>query len=218
MNDARVFPVPSAVPLYHITDVANLKSILAAGGLTCLAKHRAQGIGHTSIADPGIQEKRARTDVPCGPKGTLHDYVPLFFCTRPPMLYTISRGNVQGRQQKRIIYLCTTIEAIGHAELRFVFTDGHGIMQTTQFFSNPARLDRVDWPLMTAKWWNTTQEQPDRTRRRQAEFLVHGFLPWDVFAAVAVQDVAMEKEVVAMMEANGPDCSRPVHVLPVWYY
>ena len=218
MNDVRVFPVPPAVPLYHITDVANLKSILAAGGLTCLAKHKAQGIGHTSIAHGEIQEKRARTDVPCGPKGTLRDYVPLFFGRRPPMLYAISRGKVPGRQQGRIIYLCTTVEAVGHAELRFVFTDGHGIMQTTQFFSNLARLDRVDWPLMTAKWWNSTQEQPDRRRRRQAEFLVHGFLPWDVVAAVAVQDVAMRKEVVAMMEANGPDCSRPVRVQPAWYY
>ena len=212
------FAVPPAIPLYHITDVSNLPSILASGGVTCLNDQETQGIERTSIAHAFIQEKRARTKVPCGPGGVLHDYAPLFFCNRPPMLYSINRGNVVGRTQDQVIYLCTTVQSVCNAELDFVFTDGHGIIRTTRFFTDLARLDRVDWPLMTAKWWNDTQEDPDRMSRRQAEFLVHRLLPWYAIGAVVVQDTAMEAKVVELMQANGEDRSSPVRIQPRWYY
>ena len=74
------YAVPATIRLLHITDVANLPSILTDGGLTCYAAQAARGIQHTSIAHSDIQEKRARTAVPCGLGGCLHDYVPMFFC------------------------------------------------------------------------------------------------------------------------------------------
>lgn len=214
----QVFPVPSAVPLYHITYISNLPSILASGGLACLNDQAAQGIEHTTIAHDSIQEKRARKAVPCGPQGVLHDYAPLFFCTRPPMLYSIYRGNVEGRTEDQVIYLATTVDDIRNAEVEFVFTDGHGIMQTTEFFDDLARLDRVDWPLMTAKWWNATQDDPDRSRRRQAEFLVHHILPWEAIGALIVRDDSMQAHVAGLLPAAGTDGSRPVVVDRDWYY
>ena len=78
--------------------------------------------------------------MPCGPKGTLHDYVPLFFCTAR-QCSTRSAAATCRVVWKRIIYLCTTIEAIARAAC----SPTVGIMRL-----------RVD---STAKWWNTAQEQ-----------------------------------------------------------
>lgn len=84
-------------PIYHITHVDNLPAIIAAGGLRCVA-----GLGGTSggayvnIAHGHIQDRRARKTVPCGPGGTLCDYVPFYFAPRSPMLYALSEGGVVG--------------------------------------------------------------------------------------------------------------------------
>ena len=42
-----------------------------------------------SISDEGIQARRSATAVPVGKGETIHDYVPLFFGARPPMLYAV---------------------------------------------------------------------------------------------------------------------------------
>ncbi len=67
---------------------------------------------YTSIAHQNIQDRRAYTQVPCGPRGWLHDYVPFYFGVRSPMLFTISRGNVEGydRDQEDVIYLVSTAQ------------------------------------------------------------------------------------------------------------
>jgi len=80
-------------PVYHVTHVSNLPGMLADGGLTCVAKLRQRGASaYRDIAYPHIQDRRANKGVPCGPGGTLADYVPFYFAPRSPMLYTIWRA------------------------------------------------------------------------------------------------------------------------------
>ena len=69
---------------------------------------------------------------------------------------------------------------------------------------------------MTKKFWNDTNEDCDRSRRRQAEFLVR-----DQVAFSAVQMiVAMDDDVAqAAKEAVAEMPDRPtVVVWPDWYY
>src|SRR5579885_2830987 len=104
------FPVPT--PIYHITHLDNLPKVIAANCLCCCAIQDRRGMTHKSIAHNSIQDKRARTLVPCGPGGTLHDYVPFYFAPRSPMLYTIHRGNVPGYEdgQEPLVHLVTSAE------------------------------------------------------------------------------------------------------------
>ena len=51
-------------------------------------------------------------------------------------------------------------------------------MRFTDFFDDLKDLDKIDWDLMQSRYWNDTNDDPDRKRRRQAEFLVHEFFPW----------------------------------------
>lgn len=210
--------VPQPTPIYHITDFSNLPSILSNGGLgsTCWLSDR--GRLYTSIAYESIQDRRATTLVPCGPGGTLYNYVPFSFGARPPMLYTISRGNVPtyDRGQESVIHLVSTAQAVEATGCRFVFTDGHGIMALTDFFDDLARLDRVDWPPMRSKYWNDTPTDNDRKRRRQAEFLIHEFCSWGLIAEIGVMTPAIRDQVLHAIETAQ---HKPVvTVCQAWYY
>lgn len=104
------------------------------------------------------------------------------------MLYVINRSGVEGYAggQVPIIHLVSSTEAVDAAGLKWVFTEGHAVMNYTDFFDDFDDLDEIDWPLMNSKYWNDTDADPDRCRRRQAEFLVHDFSPWELVSGIGV--------------------------------
>ncbi|QDI90444.1 DUF4433 domain-containing protein [Salicibibacter halophilus] len=163
--------------LYHITDYRNLPSILDNGGLAAHSRVSGNKISYTDIAHHSIQSRRSKISVSAAPRGMLHDYVPFYFSPRSPMLYAIHRKNVEGFSgtQDDIIYLVTSTDVIKDGGKDFVFTDGHAIMLWTEFYNELSHLDKIDWEVMDSIYWNDTDQDPDRTRRRQAEFLVHKF-------------------------------------------
>lgn len=149
--------VPAPTVLFHLTHGANLKNIIAQGGLKSFSLLRSQGINPTTAAYNGIQGRRAKKVVPCPPGGTLHDYVPSYFCSRSPMLYANHRGRVATNPhgQRALIHLVTTVEAVLDAQLDFVFTDGHAAMKFSQFFVSPNELTRLDWNVIQSWHWKT---------------------------------------------------------------
>jgi hypothetical protein len=211
-------PPPQPTSIYHISHLSNLSGILAAGGLRCNRTLSQQGVGYTNIAHGNIQSRRANKVVTCSAGGTLRDYVPFYFGSRSPMLFAIKCGNVAGYTQGQgpVLHLVPTVQAVAAAGLPFAFTNGHGIMGLTDFFDNLADLDEVDWPLMTAKWWNDTQEDGDRSRRRQAEFLVHQFFPWNLVQEIGLSNNKVKATVEAAITGQGHQ--PPVHARPDWYY
>jgi len=189
-----VAPIPT--PIYHITSIENLGMILEAGELRAKRALDQEDMGYASIAHRSIQDRRAQTRVPCGPGGVLYDYVPFYFGPRSPMLFTIAHGNVEGFNggQGSIANLVSTVQAVQAAGLGFVFTDGHGIMAFTDFYDDLARLDEVDWPLMSARYWADTDDDLDRKRRRQAELLVHQRFPVALIQEIGVMGKQRERE------------------------
>lgn len=127
----------------------------------------------------------------------LHDYVPFYFAERSPMLYTINRGNVEGYDggQEPIVYLVSRINTIREHNRPFVFSDGHGTKAFTQFFADLADLSNVDWAIMKEKYWLDTDEDGDRKRRRQAEFLIHRECPWSAIRGLVVINASMQDSV-----------------------
>ncbi|MBS9404798.1 DUF4433 domain-containing protein [Halomonas sp. TRM85114] len=209
---------PNPTPIFHITPIENLRMILVAGELRAKRALDQEDAGYTNIAHQTIQDRRAHTSVPCGPCGVLHDYVPFYFGPRSPMLYTLSRGNVDGFTggQQSIVHLVSTVQAVQAAGLGFVFTDGHGIMAITDFYDDPAQLDEVDWSLMGARFWADTNEDPDRKRRRQAELLVYERFPIDLIGGVGVVNQSKKAEAEVLLAEFG--LTIPVAVKTGWYY
>jgi len=212
------FGVPSPTWIYHITVVENLSSILDQKGLLSRTALDASCVNYQSIAYENLQERRSRVPVPCGPGRTLNDYVPFQFAGRSPMLYAISQGRVPGypRGQDGVIHIVSQVKRVLDSELEFVFTDGHAIMSLSEFFDDAEDLERIDWEVMQATWWKDTDEDNDRKRRRQAEFLVRGSLPWSLVEGIGVKDEAMKLRVENILQENG--LATPVHASSRWYY
>ncbi|MFH1008533.1 MAG: DUF4433 domain-containing protein [Candidatus Latescibacterota bacterium] len=216
MNPSLAFPNPT--PIYHITPIDNLRLILEAGDMWAKRVLDQEDSGYTAIAHQTIQDRRAHTPVPCGPGGVLHDYVPFYFAPRSPMLYTISRGNVAGFSggQDSVVHIVSMAQTVRNAGLRFVFTDGHGIMAFTEFFTDLVDLDKVDWDIMSADYWTDTDDDTDRKRRRQVEFLVHERFPVNLIQEIGVMNQSKKNETAA--ELAEFDLTIPVVIRPGWYY
>lgn len=67
---------------------------------------------------------------------------------------------------------------------------------------------------MREKYWFDSDTYPDRKRRRQAEFLVHQYFPWNLVTKIVVYDAANEKVVGNILKGQPP----PVEIRRGWYY
>ncbi|MEG4574401.1 DUF4433 domain-containing protein [Microcoleus sp. N3A4] len=206
------------LPIYHITPIDNLESIIAQSGLLAYNVMLETKTNYTNIAYENIQDRRARIRVPCGAGGVLHDYIPFYFAPRSPMLYTINRGNVKSysQGQSTVIHLVSSVENIDAAGLSFVFTDGHAVMAFTEFFDDLNDLGAIDWDVMESRYWNDTNEDNDRKRRRQAEFLVRNFFPWQLITEIGVINSTIKSQAENFLQNFTHKPS--VIVRKNWYY
>lgn len=198
--------------------VDNLALCLQRGGLHA-PNHCPRDSGvYRTIHNADVQSSRHVRGICCGPGGTAHDYVPFYFGTLSVMLLNLKTGRVAGYSegQEPLLYLQTTAQTVAEAGLSYVFTDGHALARWTEFFDDLAELDRVDWGVVGQRYWKDTTEEPDRQRRKQAEFLVHRHLPWGLVERIGVYSSAMAARVQGIVAAAG--LQTPVVEQRSWYY
>ena len=193
-----------SIPIYHITPLKNLTSILNSGGIMSYNRLRDAKIRPTNIAHEHIQDRRANKLVPCSAGGVLNDYVPFYFAPRSPMLYSIHKGNVEGytEGQSQVLHLVTTAETIDENSLAYAYTDGHAVMAYSDFFDDIEALydyPIIDWELMESNYWFNTEDDPNRKCRRQAEFLVHQFFPWHLVTEIGVINPKIQAQVNTLL-------------------
>ncbi|MEA5583637.1 DarT ssDNA thymidine ADP-ribosyltransferase family protein [Nodularia harveyana UHCC-0300] len=97
--------------------------------------------------------------------------------------------------------------------------NGHAAMVYTAFFDEIEYLyadNVIDSEIMQAKFWNDTAEDGDRKRRRQAEFLVHQFLPWGLIEEIGVINTIIQTQVKEILQKI--NIQTPVKVYSEWYY
>lgn len=205
------------IDLYHITHINNLASILESDAL--LAYNQLKQKKYINIAYHNIQDRRSLTKVPCAKGGTLHDYVPFYFAPRSPMLFTINKGNVEGYKdgQSSILHLVVNLDKIANSNIAFTFTDGHAIMNYSDFYDDLNALEYViDWELMESRYWFDTEEDSNRKCRRQAEFLIYQFCPWEIVREIGVINNSIAQQVKQVLQQYND--LTPVKVYPNWYY
>ena len=204
--------------LYHFTHLSNLASV-AEHGIFCDTDVEALHRLTTEVGQQGIKGKRRSRKVPIEPGGVVADYVPFYFAARSPMLGSIHKGHVSNYSggQDEVVYLVTDVERVVESGLAFVFTDRNAALDVAQFDNDPTRLGTlVDWPLMEAKMWKNTSEEPDRMERRMAEFLVHRHVAWDLIVGVAAIDERRCREAEAVLATVGVTIA--VRPRQNWYF
>ena len=205
--------------IYHITHVDNLPGILSAGGLWSDTEREQQDLPFVNIAHAGIKGRRRNIPVPVSEGGVVADYVPFYFCPRSPMLYVINMGGVEGYRgnQREVVHLCAHL-AGAIEKTKWCAASGHAIMALSEFFSNKEDLLSFDWDAIWAKGWGYPYytEDSDLERRKQAEFLVHRFFPWDLFLGIGVIDDSMRERAESLFADT--EHKLPVKVKRKWYY
>ena len=212
--------IPNPTPIFRFIHVDNLAVCLQRGGVHAPNHVPNDGLKYKTIHNIDIQRQRRITGIPCGPRGTVHDYVAFYFGYRAPMMLQLNTGQVTGydEDQRPLIYLVTTAQAVQASGSGFVFSDGHGIARFTDWFDDLPELGEVDWDMVYRRYWADTTEDMDRQRRKQAEFLVYKFCPWSLIQEIAVINQTMQDRVEEILDQQAPTHRPVVRVRRRWYY
>lgn len=202
-------PIPTRV--YRITHLDNLLATLQQG-IFCRNHPTAATATYRNIGDASLTDRRNRIAVPLPPGGFLNDYVPFYLGPRSPMLYRIGRH----QPQSEIIYLLSNVQHIQQLGLPYVFTDGHAFEIITSFHQSPTDLANLAWADIYADQWKPTLQNPNLQRHKQAEFLVHQFVPVNALVGIAVQNSHIRTQVEQIVQQAGRVL--PVREVPAWYY
>jgi hypothetical protein len=212
--------VPFPTPIFRIVHVDNLGTLVRRGGLHAGNHTPQDDLPYRTIHNVDMQNERHVRRIPCGPGGTLHDYVPFYFGYLSPMLLQLKTGRVAGYKegQEPLVYLRSTAQAVEEAGCGFVFSNGHGIAAFTDWFDELSRLSEVDWGMVYQRYWSDNVNEMDRQRRKQAEFLVHRFCPWRLIDEVGVANSRAKARVEELLQAFEASQRPVVKMEPGWYY
>ena len=213
-------PPPAQPKIYHISHVANLPSILEAGGLWSDSVMPARGGPTASIGMGSIKQRRLGLAVKCHAGDRVGDYVPFYFCPRSIMLYVINQANhpeltFRGRQGPIIHLEADLREAVEWAkseDRRWAFTLSNAGAAYTEFRDDTDRLGEINWDAVQARDFRTEAVKEGK----QSEFLVREFFPWTLVRRIGVHSPAIHTQVLRAM--TGAAHKPPVEVLPDWYY
>lgn len=215
-------PTPPNPMIYHIVHGNRLDSIIGDGRLHCDATMIGRADVGTSIGMASIKERRRTWTVPCYPNTCVGDYVPFNFCPRSVMLHRIhaNYGNEENTDltysggQPGIVHLEAELRAViewANTEgSLWTFCTGNAAAADSDYYTDSRQLGAINWEAVQARYWRDVRDE------KQAEFLVHGSVPWRLIARIGVISEPIRARVE---EIIGQSSHKPaVVVMPGWYY
>lgn len=183
--------IPNPVRIYRIVHIQNVEYLLTNGMFT--RSHARADPAYINIGDTELIIKRNDYPVKIDPpNGVLGDYVPFYFGPLSPMLLKIrdGHGGITRRPQGDIVYIVCQLDGVlEHCE-HWCFTNGHAKTAITDFYNDINQLAEVDWDMVRQRYWNHTEDDFDRMRRKQAEFLVKNHVPTDCITNIVTYNAA----------------------------
>jgi ssDNA thymidine ADP-ribosyltransferase DarT-like protein len=203
---------PEKALIFRIMHKGNVDRVLADG---CHCRSTTLGNpGYVEIGNQELIRKRKDRIVPCGPGGTLSDYVPFYFTPYTPMLYNITTGyGVPKQSVEDILILVSSLRYLAEKRIPFVFTDRHAYLKAAQFSDDLADLNRIIWTTLQRR--DFTKDDVDKFEKYQAEALVYRYVPTHALLRI----VCYNEAVRAKVQAEADKCEVAVRVVaqPKWY-
>lgn len=183
--------------------IGNLPDVLARGMFSC--RHLEFKPPRMRIGDIALAEFRDNYPLKPPASGTIGEYVAFYLGAHSPMLHRIRTGwNVpQAHPQRDVVYILVRCMDVISAGLRYVVTDGQANQAVTKHYIDPKGLDLVDWNAVRALDWKNSEQDRDRMRKKQAEFLIHHCVSRDMIGAIGVYDDERKLEVEELLAAEG---------------
>ena len=166
--------------LHYITPIENLSLIFQHGILSNAGSKR---LNPKSVAEPGVQARRANAMVPNG--RPLHDYANLYICARNPMMYK--------RRSEKLAVVRVSTDVLDLPGV--VIADGNAASGYTAFWPSPAGLARVAKDLVFAENWTSDNpiDQYINARVKCAEVLVPDKVETHFILGLYVPNIDMKK-------------------------
>lgn len=192
---------PEKALIFRICHKGNIEKVLNDGG--CLCRNAANASKYVEIGNQELIAKRKAHPVPCGPGGTLGDYVPFYFTPFSPMLYNIKTGynGIPKQPIEDIVILVSSLHYLRKKGIPFVFTDRHAYLKLAQFSDDLANLSWIIWSVLQVK--NFKKDDMDKFEKYQAEALVHKKLPLDGIMGIACYNDTVKTEVGQLCDSKG---------------
>lgn len=202
--------------IWRIVHRDNLPWILD-NGLHC-GNSAVRAANWINIGNEELIDRRSRKQVPIHPGGVLSDYVPFYFTPFSPMMYNIytGRGGVKARRNEEIVILVSTMHKLFEDNHTFVFSDRHAYVATAQFYNDLSHLGVIDWPLLQARNFQRSADDPDKIERYQAEALVAQHLPVRSLVGVVCYTDELKYELETQVKNRGLGLA--VHKMTRWYF
>ena len=199
---------PTIVKVYRIVHIDNIEYLLKYGMFS--RAHINADPNYINIGDSDLIAKRH--DYPVGinpPGGALGEYVPFYFGRLSPMLLNIKTGyrGIKQRSQSDMVYIvCKVEDLVKHCE-EWCFTDGHAKTKITTFYNHLNDLCEVYWDKVDLRIWHNSEDDFDRMRHKQAEFLVKSHVPIRcVLGLITYNNIAANrvKDILEKLNLNIP--------------
>lgn len=177
-----------------------------------------QSPGWVPIGNPELIDKRATHAVPAGLGGYLNDYVPFYFTPFSPMMKNIhsGRAGIRQRGNDEIVILVSSLYKVQKLGLPFVFSDSHAYYAWSNFYTDLADLDKIDWPIIQARNFKRDPDDPAKFERYQAEALVYQHCPVTALEGMICYTVDTKARLDNWLRVR--QISMPVYARSGWYF
>jgi hypothetical protein len=191
-------------PAFHFTLIMNLPNILKAGAL--LSKNRVGTLLQDDLSNPDIQRARSERIVD-GTDRTLHDFVPLYFGLKTPMMALKQEMN------EEILLLRFPLDILSLPGAHF--SDGNARSKATKIrpFRSVDDLSVLDAQAINSSKWGQDEE---RKRRKQAEILIPDSLSLDYLIDITCFSEFSSQRVKTVLQDFGRNLR--VQVRPGFYF
>ena len=194
--------VPERIFLYRMLHWDCLAEVLDRGFYP--KRHPDFKLPPKRIGDFELAAKRDGRQLKTPGAGTIGEHVAFYFAGHSPMLFKIYTGyGVPQEDQRDIVYICCKLETVAALGHPYLFTDGQANTGRTNEFTMLTDLDKLDWNVIPQRYWRDTEDDRDRERRKEAEFLVKGHVPTSCFQGIYTYDAQRQADVMQLVSSRG---------------
>ncbi len=192
-------------PASHITHIENLESIVKFG-IKSHSEMKTEKLKYNDLSNSSVQHGRSQKIIPETGKN-LHDYVPLFFGWKSPMLMGLQDKN------EDIIYLRFLLDILNTPGT--VISDGNARSNVTKFylFEDIDDLSNLNPLAINAVRWGRDDE---KKRQKQAEILIVEKILFSQVSGIICYSEKTKKLVMDIL--NKYAITKHVTVNTGWYF
>lgn len=186
--------------IFRLVHILNIPHILKYGIVSSSSPNKSEK--YVPIGDDSLIVTRKDQLIP-DTTNRIGDFIPFYFGTKTPMLFTIQNGynNVKKQKPEDIVYCVVRIDDIIEKGLTGYFTDGHARSANTQFYSltqlpNLHQYVRSE-DVYRTQWGNDVDNTGEWKRMKSAEVLLANDLPISLVCGYVVYNSSAREKLLA---------------------